>query len=154
MSDLDAVLRLNAELSLFNADYWHEIDINGGSKAHTFYVEDAEFHGPHNSYFGRAKIQAFYDWRQSQPKPRLSVHSFTNFRAYFTGEDTAESTCFSMLYADNGVKPMPSNPPVTTSLCTDKYRRVGGKWLLTYKRFEHLFESGMPVTNPDLSDKK
>ena len=153
MSDLDAVLRLNAELSLQLAEYWHEIDVNGGGAAHTYYVEDAEFHGPIHSYYGREKIQAFYDWRQANG-PRLSVHSFTNFRARFTGPDTAETTCFMMLYAQNGVKPLPSKVPTTLSLCTDRYRRVGDRWLCAYKRFEHLFESDVPVTNPDLGDKR
>ena len=77
MSDSD-LLRLNAELSLQLANYWHEIDTNGGRNASPYYTEDAEFHGQYASYLGRAKIQEFYDWRVKQG-PRLSVHSFTNF---------------------------------------------------------------------------
>jgi hypothetical protein len=143
------VLRLNAELSLQLADYWHEIDTNGGRNAAPYYTEDAEFHGQQASYIGRAKIQQFYDWRVQQG-PRLSVHSFTNFRAWFTGPDTAEATNFLMLYAKNGVKVLPSHPPITISLATDKYRRVDGRWLCTYRRFEHWFEGDTPITNPKL----
>lgn len=151
MSDA-AVLQLNAELSLQLSHYWHEIDFNGGRKASDYYTEDAEFHGQMASYIGRPKIQQFYDWRVQQG-PRLSVHSFTNFRAWFTGPDTAEATNFLFLYAANGVRILPTHPPITISLATDRYRRTpAGVWLCTYRRFEHLFEGGAPITNPKLDD--
>ena len=140
---------LNQELSLMLADYWHEIDTNGGRNAQDFYVDDAMFVGQHASYSGRAKIQQFYDWR-TQQGPRLSVHSFTNFRAHYTGNDEAESTCFLMLYAANGKKVLPTHAPITISLATDRYRRVDGRWLYTLKKFEHWFEGDTPITNPKL----
>lgn len=143
------VLTLNAELALILADYWHEIDFNGGAGASAFYTEDAEFHGQFASYIGRDKIQAFYDWRRARGD-RLSVHAFTNFRARFTGSDTVEATNFLFLYARDGVRPQPSHEPVTISLATDRFVRVDGQWLCTYRRFEHLFESDVPITNPTL----
>jgi hypothetical protein len=146
------VLELNQELALQLADYWHEIDFNGGADASRFYTEDAEFHGQFASYLGRDKIQQFYDWRRERGD-RLSVHSFTNFRAWFTGPDTAEATNFLFLYAKDGVRPLPSHVPVTISLATDRFVRAeGGQWLCTYRRFEHLFESDTPITNPKLDD--
>ena len=149
----DDILKLNAELSLLLTEYWHEIDTNGGRNASAYYTEDAVFHGQFASYEGVKKIQQFYDWRVAQG-PRLAVHAFTNFRARFTGEDTAEATNYLFLYAANGVKVLPTHPPVTISLATDKYRRVDGRWLCTYRRFEHLFESDTPITNPKLDDDK
>ena len=146
------LIELNTTLSLQLADYWHEIDFNNGAKASDYYVPEAEFHGQFASYIGRDKIQAFYDWR-AQRGARLSVHSFTNFRAWFTGPDTAEATNFLFLYAKDGEKPLPSHVPVTISLATDKYvRSQDGRWLCTYRRFEHLFESDTPITNPKLDD--
>ncbi len=140
---------LNQELSLMLADYWHEIDTNGGRGASAYYTEDALFQGQYASYQGREKIQQFYAWRVAQG-PRLSVHSFTNFRAWFAGEDSAESTNFLMLYAKNGERILPSHPPITISLSTDRYRRVGDRWLYTFKGFEHWFEGDTPITNPKL----
>jgi hypothetical protein len=146
------VLKLNATLSLQLAEYWHEVDVNLGRNAGSYYTEDAEFHGQFASYIGRAKIQQFYDWRVKQG-PRLAVHSFTNFRAWFTGPDTAEATNYLFLYAANGVKVLPTHPPITISLATDRYRRASdGRWLCTYRRFEHLFEGDTPITNPKLDD--
>jgi hypothetical protein len=145
------LIELNATLSLQLAEYWHEIDFNGGKDASSYYVPEAEFHGQFASYFGVEKIQQFYDWRREQG-PRLSVHGFTNFRAWFTGPDSAEATNFLFLYAANGVKVLPTHPPITISLVTDRYLRREGRWLCTYRRFEHLFEGGAPITNPDLDD--
>lgn len=145
------LIELNATLSLQLAEYWHEIDFNGGRNASDYYVPEAEFHGQFASYHGVEKIQQFYDWRREQG-PRLSVHSFTNFRARFTGPDSAEATNFLFLYAANGVKVLPTHPPITISIATDKYVRQDGKWLCTYRRFEHLFEGETPVTNPNLDD--
>lgn len=149
----DATLKLNAQLSLQLSEYWNEIDVNGGTNASAYYTEDAEFHGQAASYLGRAKIQQFYDWRVKQG-PRLSVHSFTNFRAWFTGPDTAEATNYLCLYAANGVRILPTHPPISISLATDRYKRSeDGLWLCTYRRFEHWFEGGAPITNPQLDDK-
>lgn len=144
---------LTQELALILADYWHEIDFNGGAQASDYYTPDAEFHGQFASYIGREKIQAFYDWRRAQGA-RLSVHSFTNFRAWYTGDDIAEATNFLTLYAANGERPLASHVPVTVSLATDRFQRVDGQWLCTYRRFEHLFESDVPVTNPNLDEDK
>lgn len=140
---------LTFELQQQLADYWHEIDTNGGREAHGYYTDDAVFHGQKASYEGKAKIQAFYDWRIAQG-PRLAVHSFTNFRAWFTGEDTAESSCYLFLYAANGEKILRSEPPISISMATDKYQRVGDRWLCAYRRFEHWFEGDTPITNPKL----
>lgn len=145
------VLELNQRLALQLADYWHEIDFNGGRGASDYYTEYAVFHGQFASYEGRDKIQQFYDWRREQG-PRLSVHSFTNFRAWFTGEDSAEATNFLFLYAANGEKVLPTHPPITISLATDRYVLREGRWLCTYRRFEHLFEGDTPITNPKLDD--
>lgn len=147
------LLELNQALALQLADYWHEIDFNGGAGASAYYTEDAVFHGQFASYEGVARIQQFYDWRRERG-PRLSVHSFTNFRAWFTGPDAAEATNFLMLYAGDGVRVLPTHPPITISLATDRYVQRDGRWLCTYRRFEHLFEGDVPITNPKLDDAK
>ena len=148
MTEIEILLE-KVKLESQLADYWHEVDTNWGKDAGRYYTEDAVFQGQYAAYEGRDKIQAFYDWRISQG-PRLSVHSFTNFRAYFTGEDEAESTCFLMLYAANGAKILPTHAPITISLATDRYRLVDGRWLYTLKKFEHWFEGETPITNPKL----
>jgi hypothetical protein len=151
MADRD-VLDLNAELALLLAEYWYEVDVNLGRDAARYYTDDAEFHGPQASYIGPAKIQQFYDWRIAQG-PRLAVHSFTNLRAWYTGAGSVAATYYMSIYAANGVKVLPSKPPITISLLTERYRRgPQGQWLCSYRRFETLFEGDTPVTNPVLDD--
>lgn len=151
MADQD-VLKLNAELALLLADYWYEVDFNLGRDAALYYTQDAEFHGPAASYIGPAKIQQFYDWRIAQG-PRLANHCFTNLRARYTGADNCEASYYMYIYAANGVKPLPTHPPITVSLLTERFRRgPDGAWLCSYRRFETLFEGGTPATNPNLDD--
>ena len=151
MADQD-VLKLNAELALLLADYWYEVDFNLGRDAARYYTPDAEFHGPAASYIGPAKIQQFYDWRIAQG-PRLANHCFTNLRARYTGPDTCEATYYMYIYAANGVKPLPTHPPITVSLLTERFRRgPQGEWLCSYRQFVTLFEGGTPATNPNLDD--
>jgi len=150
---MNELRQLNAELALLLAEYWHEVDVNLGRDAARYYTEDAEFHGPFASYIGPAKIQQFYDWRIAQG-PRLAVHSFTNLRARFTGPDAAEATYYMFIYAADGEKVLPSRPPITISLLTERFQRAPqGQWLCSYRRFETLFEGDTPVTNPVLDDE-
>lgn len=151
MTDPELAL-LNATLALQLADYWHDIDSTGGVDAGPYYTDDAVFHGQFASYHGRAKIEQFYAWRRAQG-PRLAVHAFTNFRARLTAPDRVEATNYLFLYAANGTRPLPTHPPITISLATDHYVRTsGGRWLCSYRRFEHLFEGDTPITNPSLDD--
>ncbi len=118
MADAD-VLKLNAELSLQRAEYWHEIDVNLGRGASAYYTDDAEFHGQFASYHGKAKIQQFYDWRVQQG-PRLAVHCFTNFRAWFTGARYCRGDQLSVPVREERCEgALPSHPPITISLATD-----------------------------------
>ena len=55
-------------------------------------------------------------------------------------------------YVADGERILPTHPPVTISLATDRYVLRDGRWLCTYRRFEHLFEGDTPVTNPNLDD--
>jgi hypothetical protein len=59
-----------------------------------------------------------------------------------------------VLYAADGERVLPTHPPITISLATDRYVLRDGTWLCTYRRFEHLFEGDTPVTNPNLDDDK
>jgi len=145
-------LKLNIELSQLLAEYWFEVDVNLGRDAARYYTPDAEFHGPFASYIGPQKIQQFYDWRIAQG-PRLAVHSFTNLHVRYTASDSCEANYYMFIYAENGTKVLPSSPPNTISLMTERFRRgPGGQWLCSYRRFETLFEGDTPVTNPNLDD--
>jgi hypothetical protein len=79
------------------------------------------------------------------------VHAVTNFRAHFDGDDRADCTWYLLLWAADGVPVLPTHPPITISLMTDKMQRTAdGRWLCSYRRFETWFQGGTPPTNPKL----
>ena len=134
-------------------DYWHDVDTNWGRGAGVYYTDDALFEGPEASYRGRAKIEQFYKWREDRGA-RLAVHAVNNFRVEFESDTKATSTWYLLLYAADGKRPLPTHPPITISLVTDKcVRGSDGKWRYSGRKFETWFQGGAPPTNPNLDDK-
>ena len=138
------------ELSALLHEYWHDVDTNWGRNAPDYYTEDAEFVGPEETYKGRAKIRAFYEWREKRGA-RTVVHAVTNLRVQFETDDKATCTWYLILYAADGKPVLPTHSPITISLITDKVQReADGRWLCSYRRFETWFQGGIPPTNPKL----
>ncbi|TMJ69072.1 MAG: hypothetical protein E6G80_14495 [Alphaproteobacteria bacterium] len=54
------------------ARYWHEVDCNGGRRAHEFYAADGVMSVGHNRFEGRDKIREFYAWRERQALTAIS----------------------------------------------------------------------------------
>lgn len=140
------------ELQALLMEYWHDVDTNWGRTAGDYYTDDAVFEGPEASYIGKAKIRQFYAWREQRGK-RTAVHAASNYRANFHDDDNATCTWYLILYAADGVPILPTHPPITISLVTDRMRRVDGRWLCTHRKFVTWFQGGTPPTNPNLDDK-
>lgn len=140
------------ELSALLMEYWHDVDTNWGRNAGSYYTEDALFEGPEASYRGRAKIEQFYRWRETRGK-RVAVHAASNFRVAFEDDNHATCTWYLILYAADGEPILPTHPPITVSLVTDKVQRGSdGRWLYSGRRFVTWFQGGTPPTNPNLDD--
>jgi hypothetical protein len=56
MDDLALWYALNQQMS----NYWADVDYNGGSRAHEFYLPEALFAVGNNRFEGAEKIRAFY----------------------------------------------------------------------------------------------
>lgn len=54
------------------ARYWHEVDCNGGHRAHEYYLPDGVMVVGHNRFQGRDKIREFYAWRERQATTAIS----------------------------------------------------------------------------------
>ena len=52
--------------------YWHDVDCNGGRRAHEFYAPDGVMCVGHNRFEGREKIREFYAWRERQALTAIS----------------------------------------------------------------------------------
>jgi hypothetical protein len=152
---MDSKERLLTYLELHSQlmDYWHDVDTNWGRNAGPYYTEDALFEGPEASYRGRAKIMQFYKWREDRGG-RVAVHAVNNFRVEFHSDTQATSTWYLLLYAGDGARVLPTHPPITISLVTDKcVRGEDGKWRYSGRKFETWFQGVAPPTNPNLDDK-
>jgi hypothetical protein len=51
-------------------NYWADVDDNGGSRAHEFYLPDALYAVGNNRFEGEGKIRAFYDRRRQRGNTR------------------------------------------------------------------------------------
>ena len=76
--------RLWHALYHLEARYWHEVDCNGGRRAHEFYSPDGVMCVGHNRFEGREKIREFYTWRERQALTAISSvkttrHLINNF---------------------------------------------------------------------------
>jgi hypothetical protein len=59
-------------LYCLEARYWHEVDCNGGHRAHEYYLPDGVMVVGHNRFQGREKIREFYVWRERQATTAIS----------------------------------------------------------------------------------
>ncbi len=147
-----ARLQATQELHALLIDYWHDVDTNWGRNAPDYYTEDALFETPGNSYRSREKIREFYEWRVGRG-PRVAVHSVTNFRIETLSDAEATCTWYMLLYAQDGVPVLPTNPPIQIALLVDRYvKDLKHGWLCAHRRFEPWFSGGVPTTNPVLDN--
>ena len=148
MDRLERFLILS-ELQTLNVDYWHDVDMNWGRRAHEFYVEDGIYHAAKDTVFrGRAEIKKFYDWRESRGA-RVARHLISNFRVTLQDERHATTNWVLSLYAADGEPVLPSMPPIQTSDCSDVcIRGDDGVWRYVSRRLQTVFAGATPVTIP------
>lgn len=120
-------------------DYWHDVDVNWGDNAASFYTENAIFGGAAGSHEGRTEIAQYYAVRKARGD-RVSVHCVQNFRVEFNGRSRAEAQWYLVAYAANGKPVFPAQAPVVIARVRDHYQREeSGDWLCDNRNFEVLF---------------
>ncbi len=133
------------QVLLANAtDYWYEVDHNYGLGASEYFLEDATF----ASWQGKAAIHDFYVWRKARGD-RLARHLISNFRARFETSTLAHTNNVMLLYAADGIAPLPAAAPIQIAeqedvvvLCDD------GRWRFRSRKFTNLFTGEVPTTVP------
>jgi hypothetical protein len=91
------------------ADYWADVDENGGGEAHQFYLADAVYAIGNNRFEGAEKIRAFYDRRRHGKV--LTRHVISNLRALRDGERQARAVGLMSLYRADGKSPFQGARP-------------------------------------------
>jgi hypothetical protein len=107
MVDNDAALW--CALSRLMAEYWAEVDDNGGRDAPAFYLPDAVYAIGNNRFEGRDKIAAFYARRHHGTV--MTRHVLSNLRVAANGETAACATGLMTLYRAHGKSPFQGARP-------------------------------------------
>ena len=71
-------------------NYWADVDLNGGSRAHEFYLPEALYVVGHNRFEGADKIRAFYTQRRQRGNT-TTRHLVDNLRVFENGAGRASA---------------------------------------------------------------
>jgi len=98
------------------AKYWHEVDFNGGCKAHEFFLPDGVMVVGHNRFQGRDKIREFYAWRERQATTAISSvkttrHLINNLLVESSGARRAKVLGIISFYGAAVRAPAPQSKP-------------------------------------------
>jgi hypothetical protein len=92
------------------ADYWADVDGNGGREAHLFYVSDGTYAVGSNRFEGRDAIAAFYERRRYGAA--LTRHIVSNLRVFRDDAARARIKGVMALYRAEGKSPFQgAHPP-------------------------------------------
>jgi hypothetical protein len=116
-------------LNRLETSYWRDVDCNGGSQAHEFYVSDGLFAVGDNQFQGQQSIRAFYAWRQRRGL-LTSRHLIYNLQVTSSDERHAGLIAILSLYRANGRPPIRGTKPpsLIADIKADCVRGEDGVW--------------------------
>jgi hypothetical protein len=135
-------------LNRLTTNYWFEVDFNGGTSAHEFYLADALFVVGDNRFEGQDKIRAFYTKRQ-QRGPITGRHVVTNLQVTSTHEHRASLVGVLTLYYAKGRPPHhgPHPPALVADIAADCVRGGDERWRYRSHVLSPLFiGNAMPIS--------
>lgn len=99
------------DLHHFTTCYWNEVDLNGGSNAHEFYLSGALFAVGDNRFEGQEKIRAFYTQRRKRGVI-TSRHLVNNLQVQsIDAQQVRVSGVLSLFYAQGHPPHHGTHPP-------------------------------------------
>ncbi|WP_207446117.1 nuclear transport factor 2 family protein [Roseomonas marmotae] len=139
-------LRIRQELEALNIAFWHDVDTDWGRHAHEYFTEDGVYTTSHKSRRGREEIRGFYAERESRG-PRVARHLIHNFHVTVRDADHATAEWTMCLYADDGVPPLMSEPPILIGAVRDEcVRGADGRWRYASRTTSPLFKGSRPTS--------
>jgi len=91
-------------LNRLMTNYWADVDDDGGSQAHRFYLPDALYAVGNNRFEGEDKIRAFYAWRRRRGNA-ITRHLIGNLRVFWDDTRHARMVGVMSLYRADGRPP-------------------------------------------------
>lgn len=110
-------------------NYWHEVDFNGGDKAHEFYVPKGVFAVGDNRFEGHDGIRAFYTWRQARGHI-TSRHLLNNLQVLPADQHHVRQIGVLSLYRADGRPPFQGERPpmLVADITADCVRGEDNVW--------------------------
>jgi hypothetical protein len=105
----DDDLALWCALHRLMANYWAEVDENGGREAAKFYLPDGLYAIGNNRFEGQEKIAAFYERRRHGTV--MTRHLVSNLRVFAEDAPQARATGMMSLYRADGRSPFQGARP-------------------------------------------
>ena len=102
-------LALWCALNRLIADYWADVDENGGQTAHDFYLSKGLYVIGNNRFEGQEQIRAFYARRRYGAV--MTRHLVSNVRVLGEGERYARMLGLMSLYRADGKSPFQGSRP-------------------------------------------
>lgn len=134
---------LHADLSMVLAALWFEIDHGDGSAASSFFTADAKLTFSRRTFRGTSEIDRVYSDRAARG-PRVSRHLTSNLHVLRYETDRVEVVSALVLYAQDGLPPLPTTRPVLVADVFDRFTRTDepgrpARWLIASRKIENLF---------------
>jgi ketosteroid isomerase-like protein len=140
------LLALRHELQALTVDFWHEVDVEGGRRAASYYAQDAVFATSVREYRGRAAIETFYSHRRERGA-RTSLHVVNNFRIDLESDTRANCHYILSLFAADGEPVLPSRPAIMLARVLEVVlKQDDGTWRYESRRIDPLFRDDTPTT--------
>lgn len=109
--DQSAELALWYALSRLMADFWADVDENGGMRAHEFYLPDAVYVVGNHRFEGPEKIAGFYTRRRHAPF--ATRHVLSNLRTFADTAPDSRIAGLMSLYRAHGKSPFQGARPLS-----------------------------------------
>ena len=139
-------LRIRQELEVLNIAFWRDVDSNWGRKAHEYFTEDGVYRTSHKARVGHAEIAGFYTERHGRGE-RVARHLIHNFHVEVQDENHAVAEWTMCLYAEDGVAPLLSEPPILIGAVRDEcVRGADGAWRYASRTTTALFKGTRPTS--------
>ncbi|KAA9107729.1 nuclear transport factor 2 family protein [Microbacterium rhizomatis] len=129
---------VRARLSALLAEFWFDVDHNGGSGAAGYFTPDARLRFEEASFRGTAQIAEVYRARAARG-PRVSRHLVTNVHVLESESGRARTVSALLLFAEDGHAPRPRILPALVADVWDEFEFIEGRWLINARWIRNQF---------------
>ena len=133
---------IRLEIEALNAEFAYRIDHDLSDQVAELFTEEGSYgrssSGGGARSVGRDAIRRAYAAR-AERGDRTARHIFTNLRLCYESETRVTGTCILLLFADDGLPPLPAEPNLVSDYEDIYERGDDGVWRYASRTVTHLF---------------